>query len=238
MTYITKQNEDTLPYFQDGDKLIAAIENAHSVSKSAAVHATSNLVPTHTNVQKSLLPANTSPVKFHDTLIDFNPHGNDTMVVIHIQKTGGKTLVELLHTLKQDGKDLCEHAEDQEWFIHGRELLRHMYRCPRNWNQPNEDLWLLTERTLHIAWICGVHSSYADFKYCLPRFKHRYVNPHRNILYTTMLRHSVIRYINEYAHVRRGATWLPDHMCEGQKVTEEECPPAIPATMRINSGLM
>ena len=180
----TKQNGDTPPSFQDGDKLIAPIENAHSVSKPAAVCATFELVPTYTSEQISLLPANTSPVRFHnhlvdfnphgnDTMVDFNPHGNDTMVVIHIQKTGGKTFVEHLHTLKQDGKDLCEHAEAQKWFIRGRELLRDMYRCPRNWNQPDEDPWLLTERTLHIAWICGVHSSYADFKYCLPRLKNR-----------------------------------------------------------------
>ena len=212
VTYITKQNEDTPPSFQDGDKLIAPTENTHSVSKPAAVCATFELVPTHTSAQISLLPANTSPVRFHNHLVDFNPHGNDTMVVIHIQKTGGKTFVEHLHTLKQDGKDLCEHAEDQKWFIHGKELSRAMYRCPRNWNQPDEDPWLLTERTFHIPWICGVHSSYADFKYCLPRLKNRYVNPHRNFLYATMLRHPVIRYISEYAHVQQGATWLPDHM--------------------------
>ena len=42
VTYITKQNEDTLSYFQDGDKLIAATENAHCVSKPAAV-ATCNI---------------------------------------------------------------------------------------------------------------------------------------------------------------------------------------------------
>jgi len=123
---------------------------------------------------------------------------------------------------------LCEHAKDQKWFIHGKVLFRHMYRCPRNWNRPDEDPWLLTERTLHIPWICGVHSSYADFKYCLPRLKNRYVNPHRNFLYTTMLRHPVIRYISEYAHVRQGATWLPDHMCGGRKVKKEEMPPCYP----------
>ena len=72
------------------------------------------------------------------------------MVVIRIQNTGVKTFVGHLHTLKQDGKDLCEHAKDQKWFIHGKVLFRHMYRCPRNWNRPDEDPWLLTERTLHI----------------------------------------------------------------------------------------
>ena len=90
VTYITKQNEDTPPSFQDGDKLIAPTENTHSVSKPAAVCATFELVPTHTSAQISLLPASTSPVRFHNHLVDFNPHGNDTMVVIHIQKNWRK----------------------------------------------------------------------------------------------------------------------------------------------------
>ena len=228
VTYITKQTKDIPLAFQDADEASNPNGNVHSVSKPTAVHSTSKLLPTHTSAHKFSLPANTSPVKFDDRLIDFTPHGNDTMVVIHIQKTGGKTFVGHLHTVKQDGKDLCEHAEDQKWFIRGRELLRDMYRCPRNWNRPDEDPWLLTERTLHIPWICGVHSSYADFKYCLPRLKNRYVNPHRNFQYATMLRHPVIRYISEYVHVRRGATWLPDHMCGGRKVTKEEMPPCYP----------
>ena len=43
-----------------------------------------------------------------------------------------------------------------------------------------------------------------------------------------MLKHPVIRYISEYVHVRRGATWLPDHMCGGRKVTKEEMPLCYP----------
>ena len=43
-----------------------------------------------------------------------------------------------------------------------------------------------------------------------------------------MLRHPVIRYISEYLDVRRGATWLSDHVCGGQKVTKEEIPPCCP----------
>ena len=72
----------------------------------------SKFVPTHMSVHESSLPMKTSPVRFYSHLTDFNPHSNDTMAVIHIQKTGGKTLVG--HALKQDGKDLCEHAEEQK----------------------------------------------------------------------------------------------------------------------------
>ena len=51
---------------------------------------------------------------FRHRLVDFDPHGNDTLVFIHIQKTGGSTFVEHLHTLKEDGIDLCEHVGPME----------------------------------------------------------------------------------------------------------------------------
>ena len=38
----------------------------------------------------------------------------------------------------------------------------------------------------------------------------------------------MIHYISEYLHVRRGATWLSDHVCGGQKVTKEEMLPCYP----------
>ena len=78
----------------------------HSVSKPVQV--TFKLVPTHMTVHKSSPPTCTkNTVKFQDCLVDFDPHGNDTLVFIHIQKTGGTTFVGHLHTLKKDGIDLC-----------------------------------------------------------------------------------------------------------------------------------
>ena len=165
---------------------------------------------------------------FRDRLVDFDPHGNDTLVFIHIQKTAGSTFVEHLHTLKEDGIDLREHVKDLTWWPHGKPSVKHMYRCPRYWAHPDKDLWLFTETTFQIPWVCGVHSSYATYNYCLPRLTSKLVNPHRNFQYATLLRHPVVRYISEYLHVLRGATWLSDHMCAGRSVTKEEMPPCYP----------
>ena len=163
-----------------------------------------------------------------DCLVDFDPHGNDTLVFIHIQKTGGTTFVGHLHTLKQDGIDLCEHVKNLTWWPHRKPSIKHMYRCPRNWTHPDKDLWLFTETTFQIPWVCGVHSSYATYNYCLPRLTSKYVDTQSNFKYATLLRHPVVRYISEYLHVLQGATWFSDHMCGGRKVTKKEMPPCYP----------
>ena len=231
MPFITEQTEDSS--FHTKDKLIvmsnarSAVLKVHSVP--TPVQDTFKFVPTHRAVHKSSPPTSTkNTVKFRDRLVDFDHHGNDTLVFIHIQKTGGSTFVEHLHTLKEDGIDLCEHAKDLTWWPHGKPSVKHMYRCPRNWTHRDQDSWLLTETIFHIPWLCGVHSSYTTFNYCLPRLTTKFVNPHRNFQYATLLRHPVVRYISEYLHVLRGATWLSDHVCGGRSVTKEEMPPCYP----------
>ena len=83
------QSSETL--LEDLESLISSerdeTNSVENVSKPTTVYVTSKPVPNHMSVHKSSLPARTNPVRFHNRLIDFNPHGNDTMVVIHIQKT-------------------------------------------------------------------------------------------------------------------------------------------------------
>ena len=117
MLCITEQTEDSSSH--TGDKLIvasnarSAVLNVHSVSKPTPVQVT---FKTHMTVHKSSPSTSTkNTVKFQDRLVDFDPHGNDTLVFIHIQKTEGTTFVGHLHTLKQDGIDLCKHAKDEKW---------------------------------------------------------------------------------------------------------------------------
>ncbi|KAJ6660872.1 hypothetical protein lerEdw1_017029 [Lerista edwardsae] len=47
----------------------------------------------------------------------------------------------------------------------------------------------------------------------------------RNFYYITMLRDPVSRYLSEWKHVQRGATWKTSlHMCDGRSPTPEELP--------------
>ncbi|KAJ3592634.1 hypothetical protein NHX12_007761 [Muraenolepis orangiensis] len=47
----------------------------------------------------------------------------------------------------------------------------------------------------------------------------------RNFYYITMLRDPVSRYLSEWKHVQRGATWKTSlHMCDGRSPTQDELP--------------
>uniref|UniRef100_H3BCS9 Heparan-sulfate 6-O-sulfotransferase n=2 Tax=Latimeria chalumnae TaxID=7897 RepID=H3BCS9_LATCH len=47
----------------------------------------------------------------------------------------------------------------------------------------------------------------------------------RNFYYITMLRDPVSRYLSEWKHVQRGATWKASlHMCDGRSPTQDELP--------------
>lgn len=53
----------------------------------------------------------------------------------------------------------------------------------------------------------------------------KYLCLHRSFYYITMLRDPVSRYLSEWKHVQRGATWKTAlHMCDGRPPTQDELP--------------
>ncbi|KAJ8389765.1 hypothetical protein AAFF_G00114710 [Aldrovandia affinis] len=60
---------------------------------------------------------------------------------------------------------------------------------------------------------------------CLSPQRRAFVAPCRNFYYITMLRDPVSRYLSEWKHVQRGATWKTAlHMCDGRAPTQDELP--------------
>eukprot|EP00062_Callorhinchus_milii_P000974 gi/632936191/ref/XP_007892844.1/ PREDICTED: heparan-sulfate 6-O-sulfotransferase 2-like [Callorhinchus milii] len=52
---------------------------------------------------------------------------------------------------------------------------------------------------------------------------------YRNYYYITILRDPVSRYLSEWRHVQRGATWKASlHVCDGRSPTQEELPSCYP----------
>lgn len=52
-----------------------------------------------------------------------------------------------------------------------------------------------------------------------------FFSPNRKFYYITLLRDPVSRYLSEWRHVQRGATWKTSlHMCDGRTPTPEELP--------------
>ena len=165
--------------------------------------------------------------------VNFDPYRRDSLVVIHIQKTGGSDFLRHLITATRDGRYLCNLPRDTQTDIQrdsigpkgvkgtGRGIM-----CPRDPSNPRGEQWLICEKTL--GWVCQLHTSYSEYKVCLPKLNNRMVNPKSHFLYSTILRHPVLRYFSEYLHFKRNATWAKRRVCGGKKVTEEEMPPCYP----------
>ena len=185
--------------------------------------------------------------------IQFDPYGMDTIVYIHIQKTGGSEFLEHLVTVRiplervtlsndsgtlptpdpnTQSIQLCRTSPTGGW-KRGKTRLHHEV-CPRDWEHQNGDTWLISEKTT--AWNCGVHPFYTDFKNCLQnqsKFNQLWKKDNGKIMrlgdnnrfhYVAMLRHPILRYVSEYLQVSRGACWQHEDKCRGKNAQRKLSP--------------
>ncbi|KAM6945544.1 heparan-sulfate 6-O-sulfotransferase 3-B-like [Aplochiton taeniatus] len=145
--------------------------------------------------------------------IEFNIKGDDVIVFLHIQKTGGTTFGR--HLVKNiQLEQPCDCMPGQ------RKCLCH--------RPGTAESWLFSR--FSTGWSCGLHADWTELSNCVPRFmnksdKKNAVKSKRNFYYITMLRDPVSRYLSEWKHVQRGATWKTAlHMCDGRSPTEDELP--------------
>lgn len=135
----------------------------------------------------------TNVVDFESSLSNkrFNISGDDLLVLIHIQKTGGTTFE---RHLVQDIilNTPCSCAQDKR-----------RCHCPRGSRARKEPktlsnlTWLVSR--FSTGWICGLHPSFSQLERCLAEAK--------RIYFLTLLRHPLHRFVSEFRHVQRGATW-------------------------------
>ncbi|CAG9107465.1 unnamed protein product [Plutella xylostella] len=75
---------------------------------------------------------------------------------------------------------------------------------------------------------CGLHADFTELTACVGTEldRHEGAAAHRRYFYITLLREPVARYLSEYRHVKRGATWKGSrHWCQGRMATGAEVPP-------------
>ena len=73
------------------------------------------------------------------------------------------------------------------------------YKC-----QQINHTWYFSRQTF--GWICGLHPGYTELKSCVKKF-YPYIKNENDFKFFTILREPIKRYISEWQHVRRGATW-------------------------------
>lgn len=122
----------------------------------------------------------------------FNITGQDSLVLLHIQKTGGTTFERhLVHDLVIEKACSCSYEKRR-------------CSCPRPSKQrkdteiTNYDTWLISR--FSTGWACGLHADWTQLSECLQ-------NTPQHLYLMTFLRHPLYRFISEFRHVQRGATW-------------------------------
>ncbi|KAL5275280.1 HS6ST1 family protein [Megaselia abdita] len=153
-------------------------------------------------------------LSYEDVLNDdfqFDMDGHDVMVFLHIQKTGGTSFGR--HLVRDlDLKRPCECQRKRKRCF--------CFRPHRNEN------WLFSRYST--GWKCGLHADWTELTNCVDEElnKNEGETSKRRYLYITILREPISRYMSEYRHVKRGATWKGSrHWCLGKQASAEELPP-------------
>uniref|UniRef100_A0A3B3Y4Q9 Heparan-sulfate 6-O-sulfotransferase n=1 Tax=Poecilia mexicana TaxID=48701 RepID=A0A3B3Y4Q9_9TELE len=174
-----------------------------------------------------------------DRHVDFNIRGDDVMVFLHIQKTGGTTF----------GRHLVKNIQLEQ----PCDCMPGQRKC--TCHRPGKaESWLFSR--FSTGWSCGLHADWTELTSCVPVVMNKkdkknssraavlqcldvpqvknwnemraylvHLCLYRNFYYITMLRDPVSRYLSEWKHVQRGATWKTAlHMCDGRPPTQDELP--------------
>uniref|UniRef100_A0A915D8P7 Heparan-sulfate 6-O-sulfotransferase n=1 Tax=Ditylenchus dipsaci TaxID=166011 RepID=A0A915D8P7_9BILA len=84
----------------------------------------------------------------------------------------------------------------------------------------SKESWLFSRYST--GWACGLHADFTELTSgCVDKVMDKKEEKHnrRRYYYTTFLRDPVERFVSEYSHVERGATWLSArHVCNGHWV--------------------
>lgn len=142
--------------------------------------------------------------------VNFDINGSDVLVFLHMQKTGGSTFGRHLVS-NLDLRKECDILEQ---------------RKRRNCLRPNSDVesWLFSRYST--GWACGLHSDWTELHGCIADKITQIEKIHRNrsFFYITILRDPVKRFLSEWKHVQRGATWRTSTFsCNGKQTPIPKC---------------
>lgn len=149
----------------------------------------------------------------------FDMRGDDVMVFVHIQKTGGTQFgLQLVRNL--DIERPCQRQMSHN--------VRHKkrFKCFR---PGSSKIWLISRH--HLGWPCGLHADWTENKECVSRYMNSREgkNVDRKFLYVTIIRESVSRFLSEFSFVcNTSSSWSGASLrCNGRSPTRDELPPCF-----------
>ncbi|XP_018359026.1 PREDICTED: heparan-sulfate 6-O-sulfotransferase 1 [Trachymyrmex cornetzi] len=146
---------------------------------------------------------------FANDTFQFDINAHDVMVFLHIQKTGGTLF----------GKHLVRDLELQRPCSCQRRRKRCFCFRPNH----NEN-WLFSRYST--GWKCGLHADWTELTNCVDTELNKIEGDgiKRRYFYITIIRDPVARYLSEFRHVQRGATWRgARHWCGGTQANIPQC---------------
>lgn len=99
-------------------------------------------------------------------------------------------------------------------------------KCVRPSESGVNKFWLFSRYST--GWKCGLHADWTELTNCVDNAmdESEKVVTKRRYFYVTLLREPVGRFLSEFKHVQRGATWKSArHYCGGRSATSHELPP-------------
>ncbi|KAI1305886.1 Heparan-sulfate 6-O-sulfotransferase 2 [Halotydeus destructor] len=166
--------------------------------------------------QSSFSESNNEEISFDEMRKDdsffFDIRGNDVIVFLHIQKTGGTSFGR--HLVRDlDLEYPCECKKGRKRCL-----------CVRRESNSTK-LWLFSRYST--GWKCGLHADWTELTNCVDTAmdETEKMVRKRRYFYITVLREPVGRFLSEFKHVQRGATWRSSrHWCGGRPATYDELP--------------
>lgn len=125
---------------------------------------------------------------------------SDVMVFLHIQKTGGTTFGKhLVQDIDLARPCLCHRRRNR--------LNRRKLHCDCFRPGTQDRNWLFSRYST--GWKCGLHPDWTELTSCVDKYLVGLEGGavDRRYFYITFLRDPVDRYLSEWRHVQRGATW-------------------------------
>lgn len=165
---------------------------------------------------------------------EFNINNSDVMVFLHIQKTGGSTFGKhLVQDIDLESPCLCIRRTKKrkkiprKFSIEDHMISREKRKLKCDCFRPNgkNTNWLFSRYST--GWKCGLHPDWTELTECVDKYLSGLEgSAKRRYFYITFLRDPIRRYLSEFKHVQRGATWKKsEHRCNGKPATREEIPP-------------
>lgn len=178
----------------------------------------------------------------------------DVIVFLHIQKTGlfvDVAMIIVIILLILGGTKFGRHLVHDLILESPCQCKKGKKRCKcvrpsndLNYDDSNESnsvlsssnrYWLFSRYSM--GWKCGLHADWTELTNCVDNAMDESEgvaavgspNHRRRYFYITLLRDPVARFISEWKHVQRGATWRSSrHWCSGRVPTNDELPPCYP----------